>query len=31
MKRPTPLQLDPDGDHYRLYFGRDYVSFSQAK
>jgi hypothetical protein len=31
MKRPTPLQLDPDGDHYRLYFGRDYVSFTQAK
>jgi hypothetical protein len=31
MKRPTPLQLNPDGDHYRLYFGRDYVSFAQAK
>ena len=31
LKRPTPLQLDADGDHYRLYFGRDYVSFSQAK
>ena len=31
LKRPTPLQLDADGDHYRLYFGRDYVSFAQAK
>jgi hypothetical protein len=31
LKRPTPLQLDTDGDHYRLYFGRDYVSFAQAK
>lgn len=31
MKRPTPLQLDTDGDHYRLFFGRDYVSFAQAK
>jgi hypothetical protein len=31
LKRPTPLQLNPDGDHYRLYFGRDYVSFTQAK
>ena len=31
LKRPTPLQLNADGDHYRLYFGRDYVSFSQAK
>jgi hypothetical protein len=31
IKRPTPLQLDADGDHYRLYFGRDYVAFSQAK
>jgi hypothetical protein len=31
IKRPTPLQLDQDGDHYRLYFGRDYVSFAQAK
>jgi len=31
LKRPTPLQLNPDGDHYRLYFGRDYVSFAQAK
>jgi hypothetical protein len=30
MKRPTPLQLDADGEHYRLYFGRDYVSFTQA-
>jgi hypothetical protein len=31
LKRPTPLQLNADGDHYRLYFGRDYVSFAQAK
>lgn len=31
LKRPTPLQLNADGDHYRLYFGRDYVSFSQTK
>jgi hypothetical protein len=31
IKRPTPLQLDADGDHYRLYFGRDYVSFGQSK
>lgn len=31
MKRPTPLQLNADGDRYRLYFGRDYVSFAQAK
>ena len=31
LKRPTPLQLDADGDHYHLYFGRDYVSFAQAK
>lgn len=33
MKRPTPLQLiaDPDGSHYRLYFGRDYVSFAHTK
>jgi hypothetical protein len=31
LKRPTPLQLNPDGDHYRLYFGRDYVSFAEAK
>jgi hypothetical protein len=31
MKRPTPLQLNADGDHYRLYFGRDYVWFAQAK
>jgi len=31
LKRPTPLQLNPDGDHYRLYFGRDYVSFVPAK
>ena len=31
IKRPTPLQLDADGVHYRLYFGRDYVSFAQVK
>jgi hypothetical protein len=31
LKRPTPLQLNADGDHYRLYFGRDYVSFAQAR
>src|SRR5215813_14134027 len=31
LKRPSPLQLNADGDHYRLYFGRDYVSFAQAK
>lgn len=31
FKRPTPLQLNADGDHYRLYFGRDYVSFAPAK
>ena len=31
LKRPTPLQLNADGDHYRLYFGRDYVSFAQSK
>lgn len=31
LKRPTPLQLNADGDHYRLYFGRDYVSFALAK
>ena len=31
IKRPTPLQLTADGDHYRLYFGRDFVSFTQAK
>ena len=31
LKRPTPLQLNADGDRYRLYFGRDYVSFAQAK
>lgn len=31
LKRPTPLQLNAEGDHYRLYFGRDYVSFAQAK
>jgi hypothetical protein len=31
IKRPTPLQLNADGDHYRLYFGRDYVSFAQTK
>lgn len=31
LKRPTPLQLNPDGNSYRLYFGRDYVSFTQAK
>ncbi|MCL6463558.1 MAG: hypothetical protein K6T49_03465 [Acidobacterium ailaaui] len=30
IKRPTPLQLDPDGDHYRLYFGRNYVVFSST-
>jgi len=31
IKRPGPLQLNADGDHYRLYFGRNYVSFAQAK
>jgi hypothetical protein len=31
LKRPTPLQLNADGDHYRLYFGRDYVTFGQMK
>ncbi|HVW78298.1 MAG TPA: hypothetical protein VHB45_11850 [Alloacidobacterium sp.] len=31
LKRPTPLQLIADGNGYRLYFGRDYVSFAQAK
>ncbi len=31
LKRPTPLQLNADGDHYHLYFGRDYVSFAQTK
>jgi hypothetical protein len=31
LKHPTPLQLNADGGHYRLYFGRDYVSFTQAK
>ncbi len=31
MKRPTPLQLNADGDHYRLYFGRDYASFAVTK
>src|SRR5579883_36372 len=31
IKRPTPLQLVADGDHYRLYFGRNYVVFSRAK
>jgi hypothetical protein len=31
IKRPTPLQLDADGGHYRLYFGRNYVTFAQAK
>jgi hypothetical protein len=31
IKRPTPLQLEADGDHYRLYFGRNYVVFSRAK
>jgi hypothetical protein len=31
LKRPSPLQLNADGDHYRLYFGRDYVSFAQSK
>ncbi|HEX3435762.1 MAG TPA: hypothetical protein VHT24_03270 [Pseudacidobacterium sp.] len=31
IKRPTPLQLNADGDHYRLYLGRNYVVFSRAK
>ncbi len=31
LKRPSPLQLNADGDHYRLYFGRDYVTFAQSK
>ncbi len=31
IKRPTPPQLVADGDHYRLYFGRNYVVFSRAK
>jgi hypothetical protein len=31
LKRPTPLQLNADGDRYRLYFGRDYVSFAKSK
>jgi hypothetical protein len=31
LRRPTPLQLNPDGDHYRLYLGRNYVLFAPAK
>jgi hypothetical protein len=32
LRRPTPLQvlLSPGGAGYRLYIGRDYVSFAQA-
>jgi hypothetical protein len=32
LRRPTPLQVlpSPDGAGYRLYIGRDYVSFAQA-
>jgi hypothetical protein len=32
LRRPTPLQVlpSPSGTGYRLYVGRDYVSFSQA-
>jgi hypothetical protein len=32
LRRPTPLQIFPatDGSGYRLYFGRNYVKFTQA-
>jgi hypothetical protein len=33
LRRPTPLQILPSsmGSEYRLYFGREYVSFAQTK
>ncbi len=33
FRRPTPLQVvaDTQPNHYRLYFGRDYVTFSRAE
>lgn len=31
IKRPTPLQLDADGDKYRLYLGRNYVVFTRTR
>lgn len=34
LRRPTPLQILPapnDPDHYRLYEGRTFVNFSQAR
>jgi hypothetical protein len=33
LHRPTPLQVlpAPDGSGYRLYVGRDYVDFAQAR
>lgn len=33
LHRPSPLQVNPDTvpGHYRLYFGRTYVTFSRAR